>query len=412
MEPINVLRRMRRWSGNFSKPPGPERISIFLTNRCNLNCRHCWRQWAEWDRSCASELPDARWLRLVDEAAEMGARHWIFLGGGEPLVRRNLVVQMIEKMACYNMSSLIHTNGTLFSPEMIEKIMGKNVQSINFSIDGPDAATNDYIRGGGFEKAIANMRYFADAKHKLGVKFPCLYLYVTITNLTYDRVDHFVDLAASIDPDVRILLSALIVEEDATAQLALSPEQRCTFPEMIQKGIRRAEELGIVTNFQRYLDVELTEDSTNMQRNVRTTQRLGLSGAMCYEPWLSAAIMPDGALGPCCAFYESRRPLSIKDLTFEQVWLGAYMARVREGMFNGKPPAYCARCPSNLFVDKEEMRIFLTEYLRRDEAPRYKRWAGIVRRLGATLREQGPTGLRRHIQAWWKFHRKQREESS
>ncbi|HDP33843.1 MAG TPA: radical SAM protein, partial [Candidatus Hydrogenedentes bacterium] len=245
MEPVRALHRMRKWSsGALQSPPGPARLSIFLTNRCNLNCRHCWRAWADWDRSCKSELSDQRWLRLVDEAAEMDVRDWIFLGGGEPLVRRDLVLRMIDKMASHDMTCLIHTNGTLFTPAVIDRVMGKNVQSINFSIDGPDAATNDAIRGGGFEKAVANMRHFARSKQELGLLSPCLHIYTTITNLAYDKLDRFVDLAASIAPDVKVFLSALIVEGDATAKLALSAEQRKAFPEFLQKGMRRAEELG------------------------------------------------------------------------------------------------------------------------------------------------------------------------
>ncbi len=405
MEPVDALRRMRLWSGACPTPPGPERISAFLTNRCNLNCRHCWRQWAEWDRTYASELPDARWLRLVDEAAEMGTRHWIFLGGGEPLVRRSLMLRMIDKMTAYGMTSWIHTNGTLFSPEMTETIMERSVVRIIFSIDGPNAAINDQIRGGGFDKAIANMQRFASHKQRRGQTTPGLYLNATITNLVYDKLDQFVELAASISPDVVVFLSGLIVEDDETARLALSPEQKAAFPEMVHKGIQRAGELGIETNYSRFLGIELIEESTNMQRNVRPAQRLGLSGAMCYEPWLSAAIMPDGALGPCCAFYDSQA-LSIKDMPFSQVWNGAYMSRVREGMFDGKPPAYCVRCPSNLFADKEEMRIVLTEYLRRDTEPALKRWMGIVHRVGKTLLEQGPSGTYRRFKEWVRFNMK------
>lgn len=410
MEPMNALRRMRCWADDPLSPPGPERISVFLTNRCNLNCHHCWRRWAAWDRSYASELPDARWLRLVDEAAEMGVRHWIFLGGGEPLVRRTLLMQMLEKMTTHAMTSWIHTNGTLFSPEMIETIMDRSVVRIIFSIDGPNAAINDQIRGGGFDKAIANMRQFAAQKQKRGQITPGLYLNATITNLIYDKLDQFVELAASISPDVVVFLSGLIVEDDETARLALAPDQKDAFPEMVRKGIQRAMELGIETNYARFLDVELIEESTNMQRNVHPAPRLGLSGAMCYEPWLSAAVMPDGALGPCCAFYDSHA-LSIKDAPLSQVWNGVYMSCVREGMFNGKPPAYCVRCPSNLFADKEAMRLFLTEYLRRDAEPPLKRMAGLVHRVCVTLSDQGPAGLRRHVKEWWKFRIKQRKGS-
>lgn len=336
----------------------------------------------------------------------MDVRHWIFLGGGEPLVRRSLMMRMLAKMAAYGMTSWIHTNGTLFTPAIIEEIMDRRVSRVIFSIDGPDAAVNDQIRGSGFDKAVANMRHFSVCKQQTGQTAPDLYLNATITNLTWSRLDQFVELAASIGAGTVVFLSGLIVEDEETACLSLLPEQKAALPEMVHKGIQRAEELGIETNFHRFLGGELIEDSTNMQRNVHPAERLGLSGAMCYEPWLSAAIMPDGALGPCCASYDPKA-LSIRDHSFNQVWHGAYINRVREGMFNGKPPGYCVRCPSNLFADKEEMRIFLTEYLRRDMTPAYKRLAGTLGRAGSTLRAQGLSGLYRRFKEWRKFHAEQ-----
>lgn len=403
MEMENALSRMRRWSGNASSPPGPERISAFLTNKCNLHCRHCWRKWADWDHSAASELPDARWLRLVDEAADMDTRHWIFLGGGEPLVRRALMMQMLDRMAVHEMTSWIHTNGTLFTVEMMDSIMDKRVLEIIFSIDAPDAETNDYIRGGGFEKAISSMRYITECKKRLDLGHPGLFLNATLTNLTCDKLDRFVDLAASIDPNVKVFLSALIVEDEETARLALSPEQKAALPERLNIGINRARELGVSVNFDRFLDGKIIEDNMNMQREINPARQIGLSGALCYEPWLSAAILPDGSLGPCCAFYDPEA-LSIRDHSLKEVWMGAYMQWVREGMFNGKPPGYCVRCPSNLFVDKERTRIFLTKQLRRDQQTSVKRFAEVVKRGVSVLLNQGMRTFMRKAYEWVLCH--------
>jgi MoaA/NifB/PqqE/SkfB family radical SAM enzyme len=405
MEVIEALRPMQRWSTAQGTPPGPVRIVSFPTNKCNLRCRHCWRVWAEWDRTFASELPDDRWLRLVDEAAAMGTRRWYFLGGGEPLTRRDLVMGMIRKMAPHGITSEIHTNGTLFTPEIIEELMDLKFIAGYFSLDGPNAELNNQIRGSGFDKAVENLRHFAACKQKMGRSMPELVIYATVTNLTYDKVDQFVELAASIGSGVKVFLSALIIEKGGSLELGLNPEQKAGFPEMVHRGLRRAEELGVETNFQRYLDVELIEDGTNMHRKYRPAERVGLAGAMCYEPWLTAAIMPDGQLGPCCAFYDPKS-LSIKDLTLEQVWTGPYMQRVREGMFDGKPPAYCVRCPSNLYADKEAMRVILSDHLARAQESVAKRTWRLVNRAGSTLAQQGPLGTARRFKEWVQFHLK------
>lgn len=396
---LPALDLMRHWTAPNAIPPGPNRISAFLTNKCNLNCNHCWRNWADWDRSCKSELPDARWLNLIDEAAEMNVRQWILLGGGEPLVRLDLAMQMLKKMTGYNMTSWIYTNGTLFTPETMDAIVHYNAESIHFSIDGPTAEINNAIRGRGFDRAMENLRYLAKRKKECGTSTPDLFIYATITNLTYDKIDDFVDLAASSGEDIRVFLSTLIVQGESTAQFALNPEQKAAFPDWVQKALERAEKMGIVNNFRNFIDTEIIEDTSNMQRNVKAGPCLGLSGALCYEPWLSASILPDGAMGPCCAFYDPNA-LSIKDKTLNEVWNGAYMNQVREGMFNGKPPLYCVRCPANLFADKEKIRVFLTEYLRRDQESLPQHLWGMLQRGGHTLRSQGFRALGHQAKEW------------
>ena len=124
---------------------------------------------------------------------------------------------------------------------------------------------------------------------------------------------------------------------------------------------------------------------------------------MCYEPWLSAAILPDGTLGPCCAFFDPKA-LSIRALSLEDVWMGAYMQRVREGMFDGRPPGYCVRCPSNLFVDKERIRVVVSKGLRQDRESALGKSCSTARRAVGILVEQGPAGLMRHIRQWLRTH--------
>ncbi|NLO33264.1 MAG: radical SAM protein [Candidatus Hydrogenedentes bacterium] len=348
-------------------------------------------------------MPDERWLRLVDEGAEMDIRHWIFLGGGEPLVRHKLISSMLEKMAHYGMTSWIHTNGTLFTPPMMDNLMGKGVQEIIFSIDGADAQSNDAIRGSGFDKAIANMRYLAQRKKETGLTSPTLLLNATLTNVSYNQLDRFVELAASIEPGVVIFLSGLIVDNEATEQLALNEEQKAQLPELVNKALERAKTLDVFTNFDRFLHEQPLEDTGEIHCAASSVAGKGLAGAFCYEPWLSAAIMPNGQLGPCCAFYDSEA-LSIRDHSFREVWTGAYMEGVRRSMFNGELPCYCQRCPSNLFIDKENIRIPLSSQLNKEAMSSMARFRATFQAATATFKAGGMTSLFQKSLQWFNFH--------
>ncbi len=245
---------------------------------------------------------------------------------------------------------------------MIEQLVDSRWAQIRFSLDGPNAEINDYIRSRGFDKAVANMKRFSELKRERGVEEPDLAFYVTVTNLTYDKVEEFVELAHATGPDVGVELSGLIVEEKGTAQFELTPEQKEAYPDFVRKGIARAEELGVYTNFERYLNEELVHDGMDMHRDFAHSMSGGVVSSMCLEPYTSMSILPDGRVGPCCAFYDEHAN-SLKDLSLEEVWNGAYMTEVRAGMQNGNPPSYCDRCPSNMYVQKERVRqTFVTHY--------------------------------------------------
>jgi uncharacterized Fe-S cluster-containing radical SAM superfamily protein len=123
---------------------------------CNLSCHHCFI-------SCHPANDAFGFLRLesvrryLDEAVELGVKE-LYFTGGEPFLNRDLVPILEETLAIGPATVL--TNGTIHHDGMLselERLAGASRYSleIRVSIDGPDAATNDPIRGEGtFEKAM------------------------------------------------------------------------------------------------------------------------------------------------------------------------------------------------------------------------------------------------------------------
>ena len=86
------------------------------------------------------------------------------------------------------------------------------------------------------------------------------------------------------------------------------------------------------------------------------------------------------------------------------------MTSVREGMLNGNPPAYCRRCPANLFVFKEKYRAEYAPHLR--EAYTKDTWARLslperaayMAAKGArSVREVGVGGTVSRTKRWLKL---------
>lgn len=130
-------------------------ITLHLTNRCNLFCRHCWV-----DASATAEadvIPLTVLENVLDQAAELGIQS-IKLTGGEPFLYpniRELILYLHEKG--FNIS--IETNATLFKPSDFD-LMKKCNCYIATSLDGYSSEYHNWFRklDGCFDKTLNSIR--------------------------------------------------------------------------------------------------------------------------------------------------------------------------------------------------------------------------------------------------------------
>src|SRR3989338_11066289 len=82
--------------GSVGRMPGPLHIQFNPTDRCNLACRFCWqRDIARLDY--ANEVSAERYRELVREAAALGVRRVTVTGGGEPWMRPDATLALVEE---------------------------------------------------------------------------------------------------------------------------------------------------------------------------------------------------------------------------------------------------------------------------------------------------------------------------
>lgn len=132
--------------------PPPFLVSFGITNKCNLNCKHCYSE------AKSQELPDelstTEALRLVDDLArwKIGL---LVLDGGEPLCRED-VLDIVAAATSRGIITGVGSNGTLIDTATAKRMADAGVQSVAISIDGADAETHDAFRGesGAFQRAL------------------------------------------------------------------------------------------------------------------------------------------------------------------------------------------------------------------------------------------------------------------
>jgi SynChlorMet cassette radical SAM/SPASM protein ScmF len=133
-------------------------IYFYLTEGCNLACRHCWIAPKFDAQAKLPALPVNLFEKAIMEAKPMGLEG-VKLTGGEPLMHPRFT-DLLEIVNREGLSLGIETNGVLCTPEVAAEIAKNPNRHISVSIDGADAVTHEWIRGveGCFEAAKEGAR--------------------------------------------------------------------------------------------------------------------------------------------------------------------------------------------------------------------------------------------------------------
>ena len=133
----------------------PPFLIASITSSCNLHCAGCYSRCnnATNDTEPVHQLTDDEWLKIFDEADELGVS-FILLAGGEPLLRKGVIEAAGKKQIIL---FPIFTNGTFMTDKYFE-LFDKNRNLIPImSIEGEKKATDNRRGDGVYDKLISNM---------------------------------------------------------------------------------------------------------------------------------------------------------------------------------------------------------------------------------------------------------------
>lgn len=163
--------------------PGERNVFFHLLTACNLACRHCY---INPDQHGTATLPLTTvlpWLKLF---ARPERQTNLILLGGEPTLHPDLAaIIRAAKSLRYNVT--VDSNGYLFH-DLLNRVSPRELDWLSFSLDGPDAAVNDPIRGQGvFAVCTENIRRAAARG------FACSLIY-TASSLNIDHLGRMPEL--------------------------------------------------------------------------------------------------------------------------------------------------------------------------------------------------------------------------
>ena len=284
----------------------PPRISIELTNRCNLNCPFCLvglqndqesvahhdlgRQWGKMDLGLAE--------KIISDSADFGIQEVMLTFQGEPLLHPQFV-NFVELVKDHNMKPVLFTNGLLLSAEKSRSIIRAGLHSIRFSVDGASQDVYQLNRvGGNFEKVYRNMAEFIQIKNQENSPIYAMWQFIAMRNNEH-QIEKAREMAEAID-------IPFFVKTFAESNPDLAP----VTPEYQRKPLAKP----------------------------------------CLDIYRNIFVFWDGSVVPCCFDLRGKELMgNLNENTLEEIWNGSQYVEFRR-LLSGvsdnpeKEPELCKSC--------------------------------------------------------------------
>jgi AdoMet-dependent heme synthase len=170
-------------------------VSWNLTQRCNLECAHCYIS-AHGGADTRGELTTAECRRVMDEIASVNPNVFLILTGGEPLLRRD-IWDVAGYAADKKFTTVFGTNGVLLREREAKLMRRHGVLGASISLDSTDRVKHDAFRRlpGAWDAAVRATRVLGDE----GLDFS---LHMSVTDWNVKDVPAMIDLARDLGATV------------------------------------------------------------------------------------------------------------------------------------------------------------------------------------------------------------------
>lgn len=245
----------------------PRRLSIEITDDCNLNCPMCPRRFT---KITSENISLSKFKYILDQLPAV--KHITLLGRGETLMNPDIFA-MLELGKQRGIYFTIVTNGTLLTEKIINKLT--NVSRVVVSIDHPRSEGYKRVRGVELGVIINNLKRLKQLRKKIYLCVQSLIMEDNINNLP-----EFISLAKGVKADEVTLIHLISFDKN------LEKKYGSNFKQL--DGVLRE-----------------TKEIAKKEKIKLIATPLLQEPRRCYEPWLSPRISLWGDVYPCCYIYNS-----------------------------------------------------------------------------------------------------------
>ncbi len=218
-------------------------IYFYLTEGCNLRCRHCWIEPPHQSAKKHYLALDPTLFRdILGQARPLGLTS-VKLTGGEPLMHPR-IGEVLEILRDEKLRYSVETNGVLCTPDLALDLVQSGLSHISVSLDGADAQTHEWVRGveGCFEAALQGVRNLVAA----GIRPQVI---MTLMRRNVDQIEAVVRLAESLGASS---VKFNIVQPTARGVKMHQAGETLSIREIVNLGTRVENELASATRLPLY----------------------------------------------------------------------------------------------------------------------------------------------------------------
>jgi len=142
----------------------PAIVQLELTGRCNYLCQHCYRLDSSGKEVIKEELCDNDMMRIA-EILVKNKLFFVTLTGGEPLVRKKIVVDLVDFFSTNGIRVSLNTNLSSLDQSTLKRL---SLYAVLASCPSTDPDAYKFItRGGSYQRFEKNLRALIESGQQL-----------------------------------------------------------------------------------------------------------------------------------------------------------------------------------------------------------------------------------------------------
>ena len=286
----------------------PRRIVFELTNACNLNCKMCGRNAADFKPT----IFDIEWLKYFEPMLDT-VEEVTLMGWGEPTLHPEFS-EMLKVINDYSARKYFCTNGMLLD-EITQQIFDYRVDVFAVSLDGATDETNSRIRrGSDIEKIKNSLSNIVRIKKDRGLEYPWINFVFCAMKSNLNELPDLVRIASEVGID-EVKVVYLTAFDDELAKEVLWDESEFV-KEVFGKTVEIGDELGIAIKLPHVQGEDIAGDKEHKD---------------CFVPWRDFFLGSDGYIRPCMSTSIQFERFDIKK-PFEEIWNSKFYQRYRKSV--------------------------------------------------------------------------------